>query len=216
MDLDIPVRPARISREQAREQKARSALFAQQLKFQAKGSGWKLAYGSLFRAEKDWFVDVLPWLLWQRGVRLMLHIKPMAIDPIFWRIVGMQENERLPLSFRASGAWVLRPPYREASIALDQTDPGALAAAAIAWATDQLASAKAASLTALLTEIEALGDRRKFFVAFEICLRLLMDDWDGAFALCRNRGPLEDGGFWSDAGTFLDQARNWIAARRPS
>jgi hypothetical protein len=215
MDAQLPVWPARVSRDEARKQKERSREFEHHLRQQAKATGWKLANGHLFRVESEWFVDVLPSPLWQRGLRLVLCAKPMAVDPLFWRIVGLQDNERLPLSFRANGAWVVRPPSREANIALTETDPGALAVATMAWATDQLVDINASSPQALLREIECLGERRRHFVAFEICLRLLTADWAGALALCNDHGPEESGGFQTGDKTYFDQARDWISAHRP-
>jgi len=34
-----------------------------------------------------------------------LRFKPMAIDPLYWRIVGLEDNLKEPLSFRAWGAF---------------------------------------------------------------------------------------------------------------
>jgi hypothetical protein len=146
----------------------------------------------------------------------MLFAKPMALDPLFWRIVGLPENGRLPHSFRANGAWVLRPPFVEAYIALDEHDPERLAGEFVKWSTGRLSKVAALSAEGLLSEIEGLGSRRKHFAALEICLRLQRNDWEGAHALCNDRGRHESGGFGVGSKTFFDMARDWIAAERPT
>jgi hypothetical protein len=215
MDPTIPHRPARISREEARGVKEREKLFAGTLKAEAKVAGWRYANGSIFRQQGDWFVSVFPSLLWGRGLTARLLAKPMAVDRLFWRIVKLPENDRLPLSFRANGAWVLRPPSFQATIALDERDPERLAHEFVAWSTDRLPQVAPFSVNGLLSEIEDLGPRRKHHVALEICLRLQLGDWDGALSLCGDRGPHESGGFGVGDKTFFDLARDWIAAERP-
>jgi len=216
MNSVVPQRPTRVTREQARQAKEREKLFLAALKAVARTAGWKFANGGIFRQHGDWFVSVLPRLLWGRGIASMLFAKPMAIDPLFWRVVGLPENERLPLSFRANGAWVLRPPFSEANIALDEADPERLANDFVRWAGEQLPAVASRTPATLLSEIEGLGDRRLHFAALEICLRLMLDDWGGALALCEGRGPNDYGGFGSGTTTFFDWAREWIAAERPS
>ena len=181
-----------------------------------KGVGWRYANGGIFQQSGDWFVSILPRLLWGRGVNAKVLAKPMAVDPVFWRILGRPENERLPLSFRANGAWVLRPPFLEGYIALDEREPEQLATAFLKWSSERLPEVAASSVAMLLVEIEGTGVRRKHFAALEICLRLLQDDWDGALDLCRNRGRHESGGFMTGSKTFFDQASEYIHAVRPT
>jgi hypothetical protein len=215
MDAEAPHWPARLSREQARDAKLRSREFEQALKVQAKTSGWKIANGSLFREDGDWFVSLIPSLLWQQGALASLSAKPMAVDPLFWRIVGLEENERLPLSFRANGAWVLRAPSHQAHIAPQEHDPAKLAAATIAWATDQLPDVRASSPEKLLRQIENLGDRRQHFVALEVSLRLLLQDVDGAMRLCTTSDLNDSGGFQTGDKSFFQQAQGWICSHCP-
>lgn len=216
MDPGVPQRPTRISREEAREAKAREKLFAIALKAGAREAGWRSANGGIFRQQGDWFISILPTILWGRGVNAMQFVKPMGIDPIFWRIVGLPENDRLPLSFRANGAWVIHPPFLEAKIALDERDPERLASEFVKWSTGRLPQVASRSITGLLSEIEGLGSGREHHAAFEICLRLQLGDWDGAFALCRDRGPHDFGGYGVGDKTFFDLARDWIVAEHPT
>lgn len=142
----------------------------------------------------------------------MSYAKPMAVDVLFWHIVGLPENDKLPLSFRASGAWVLRPPNVKAYIALDECDPERLASEFVTWSTARMPEVDAYSVEGLLSNIEELGPRRKYFAALEICLLLQLDDWKGAFARCHDRGRHESGGFGVCNKTFFDLARDWIVA----
>ncbi len=134
----------------------------------------------------------------------------MTVDPLFWQIVGLTENERLPLSFRANGAWVLRAPSRQAHIAPEEDDPEKLAAAAISWATGSLSEVHQTTPQKLLREIESLGDQRKDFAALEVCLRLTLGDVDGALARSTADDCYDSGGFQTGEKGFFQQAREWI------
>ncbi len=135
----------------------------------------------------------------------------MAVDPLFWRIVGLEENEQLPLSFRANGAWVLRAPPRQFHIAPEEHDPEKLAAATISLATGYLSEVHQSSPEKLLKEIESLGDLRTHFAALEVCLRLLLGDVDGALERSTFVHSDDSGGFRTGEKGFFQQAREWIS-----
>jgi len=203
-----------MSREEARLTKERRTQFAAALRTKSKLFRWRHAGGLIFRQHGDWFVEVLPSILWQRGALARMNIKPMAVDPLFWRVVGLQENESQPLSFRANGAWVLRPPSIEAHLGQDEESPERLSELVLDWSTDQLSFVATRSIDGMLSDIAQLGPRRSQFAALEICLHLLKEDFDRALELCRERGPNETGGFTTGNKTFFDQAGEWIVASR--
>ena len=221
-------RPAKLTREQQRQLKQRNKDFDAALKREARLSKWGYAGGLVFRQREDWFVCAIGTLLWERGVEIDIGIKPMELDPLFWDIVGLGENRALPLSFRANGAWVLRPATSRARFGTDVTDVGPLAALAMAeierWAGDLVASTSIATmLNALPTDEDLRGQPR----ALAVCLNLLNSEFDRAQKLCRtddgDAHPLvrEGGGFTThnpdgSVSTFLDQAREWIAQHRRS
>ncbi len=63
----------------------------------------------------------------------------MAIDPVFWQIVELPENVRLPLSFRATGAWTCHTyPVVEAVRPDAEHDAETLASLVLHWADEQL------------------------------------------------------------------------------
>lgn len=211
---DVPEWPARVSREAARAQKDRATRFQTALKARAKAHGWSYAGGSLFRKQDEWFVDVLPSLLWGRGVRVTRRAKPMAVDPIFWSVVGLPENERMPLSFRAQGAWVLLSPPVESCLALSETEPERLAEEVMEWSTRDLSDVTDRTVRDLLADIHARGERRSSYAALEVCLHLLLGELEDAFALCSSPNPSDFGGFRMGEASFFDQARAWIIAAR--
>lgn len=209
-----PIWPQRLTREQARAAKEKETLFASALKAKAKAAGWRVADGTIFRQYKDWFVSALPSLLWQRGVIVMPMIKPMGVDRLFWNIVGLPENEALPLSFRANGAWVLRPPTPNTYIALEESDPERLAVEVVAWANSSLTAVDKKSLEALISDIENLGALRSRFAALEVCLQLMRGDSVRALEVIHGQAAGESAGFVSGESSFLDQAEAWIATQR--
>lgn len=55
----------------------------------------------MFRERVGWFVSVCPLVfIYDESTKATVSAKPMAIDPIFWGIVGLPENAERPLSFR--------------------------------------------------------------------------------------------------------------------
>lgn len=223
---NLPAWPAKLTREQQKAVKQRGKDFNVALKSGARAAGWRFARGTVFRQTGDWFVDILPSLLWERGAHVRIMIKPMALDPLFWDIVGLSENESLPLSFRATGAWVLRPPFTDDHVGLPIAEVQPLAAAVLDWgnlrSAEMLPSISIPSMLAALPGEERLHGQGR---ALAICLRILSGDLDGALRLCRIDDPAlhplmrDSGGFTThhhdgSTSTFLDQARDWIARRR--
>lgn len=213
---DIPERPVRITRDEAKAAKAREAAFDAHLKRLSRLHGWRFTRGTLFRDVDGWFVDTMPSLLWGRGAVTSIRAKPMGVDPVFWEIVGLPENQEQPLSFRAIGAWVLRAPSGQEHIALGETDPQLLAEALLQRATGRLADLGPVSPRAQADAIEAMGDLRIHFAALEICLRIMDEDLETALALCSDRADDDSGGFQTGDRTFFDQARDWIVRTRRS
>lgn len=56
----------------------------------------------MFRERVGWFVSVCPlvFIIYEESTKATVSAKPMAIDPIFWGIVGLPENAERALSFR--------------------------------------------------------------------------------------------------------------------
>jgi hypothetical protein len=70
----------------------------------AKGTRWRSNQGVLFAQDTGWFLSVQEMTdILRERTRARISIKPMAIDPIFWRLIGYPELCEQPLSFRAYG-----------------------------------------------------------------------------------------------------------------
>lgn len=223
---DFPAWPAKLTREQQKIVKQRGKDFDAALKQAAKATGWRYARGAIFQQSGDWFISILPSLLWERGAVVRMMVKPMALDPLFWDIVGLNANEALPLSFRATGAWVLRPPWTENIVGLNSAEVQLLAKevldSANEWTSKMLKTISVESmLTSLVSEQAVRGQN----LALATCLHILMKDLNGAMDLCRMDDPdihpmiRDSGGFTThnhdgSRSTFREQARDWIARKR--
>ena len=76
-----------------------------------KGTGWKRRSAWVFRTEGDWYLTAFitgrttPPDSMANVLKLELGIKPMAVDPIYWRALGLHENLKQPLSFRSNATF---------------------------------------------------------------------------------------------------------------
>ena len=222
---EIPLWPDKLTREQQRASRQRGKDFTAALRRQARAANWRYAGGWIFRQAGDWFVDGFPCLLWGRGAALRLLVKPMALDPLFWDIVGVGENRSLPLSFRANGAWVLRPATIDSHVGLDLTDVESLAAEVLRSAGRQAAELlESISIESMLAALPAKADLFGQQRVLAICLHILAGQTETALNLCRisksEEHPIARGsGFLTrnldgSVSTFLDQARDWIVRER--
>ena len=214
-----------MKREQQKSSKKRRSDFDAALKRDARDAGWRYARGTIFRQSGDWFISFLPSLLWERGAVVHMMVKPMTVDPLFWDIVGLSENRRMPLSFRATGAWVLRPPSTENYVGLDTIDVELLAEDVVDWGHRQMSQILSSiSIESMLAALSG-NHQVRAYRALAICLHILAKDVDRALELCRlgepDTSPLmkENGGFTThnsdgSVSTFLDQARDWIDRQR--
>jgi hypothetical protein len=77
----------------------------------SRGTKWRSTDGRLFRESSGWFVSATPSVhINAEKTDVLIEVKPMTIDPIFWDIVKTPENRKAPLSLRLNGAWVCHPP----------------------------------------------------------------------------------------------------------
>lgn len=96
-----------------------------QLLVATKGTAWRQANGVVFRQQDEWFIAGH----WRNisadpadGHRIEIMAKPMAIDPMLWEIMDLQENNKQPLSFRYWGAFICGTPVLKCEI-LNETAP---------------------------------------------------------------------------------------------
>src|SRR5882762_4101669 len=102
---------SKLSREERVARRALCQAVKMQLKQLSKGTGWRFSKYVLFREHGGWFISTRSavWLS-EPKTTADFQIKPMALDPLFWEIVGLQSNNEQPLSFRFLGAWTCSTP----------------------------------------------------------------------------------------------------------
>jgi hypothetical protein len=76
----------------------------------AKGTPWRSNQGVLFADRGGWFVAVHEMTnILREETKARIVVKPMAIDPIFWDLVGEPQLRSQSLSFRYFGALTCAP-----------------------------------------------------------------------------------------------------------
>ncbi|MFK8253284.1 hypothetical protein [Ancylobacter terrae] len=212
---------SKIDRAGQSERRAKAKALARSLADHAAGSGWRAARGELFRIYNEWFIEVVTTVsLTDYRTFFALYLKPMAIDPIFWEICLLNENNGLPLSFRAQGAWVCRPPRFTMYEANDASDVESLAATTLNWSTQQLATIDNLTMQEYFEFLRAAPRGHPgAFLATEVTSLALMKRNSEALAMCeaaRRRG--DEGGFiFPDAHgkrtTFVERAVEFLQKR---
>jgi hypothetical protein len=206
----------KITREQESARIAYRKALSKAVRATAKDSGWRSVEGCLFQERSDWFVSVSPSVhIFEEITKATVSAKPMVIDPIFWDISGLPENQRAPLSFRFNGAWVCRPPnFAEVEIS-EQGDVSAIAKHLLMIADEQLERVvKSWTPHEFLSLcLEKSADRHSY-LASVVTMLVAMGRDDEALTTCE-AAIMKDGmgGFLAPEGTFSEMARNWLEAR---
>ena len=98
-------------REDDRQRKASAKAWEAGLRPAMKGKGWRKYWSSISRRDGPWFICAeCVLLLPTRRLQFLLQAKPMTLDPLLWKIMGVQGNEAKPLSFRKWGAFTCEAP----------------------------------------------------------------------------------------------------------
>jgi hypothetical protein len=93
-------------REFTKLRKSFEKLLLKELSQVIKGSGWRKNQNTIFRQKEGYFyVATFSVYLNDEVTKIEFSVKPMGIDPLFWEITGMRDNENQPLSFRAWAAF---------------------------------------------------------------------------------------------------------------
>ncbi|KIC36646.1 hypothetical protein RA27_21980 [Ruegeria sp. ANG-R] len=75
-----------------------------------KGTGWKRKSAWVFKVDGDWYLTAFitggttPDGM-ENLINVELGIKPMAVDPIYWKATGLSDNIKKPPSFRSNAAF---------------------------------------------------------------------------------------------------------------
>jgi hypothetical protein len=88
------------------KQAALNKVLHDTLKQSANEHNWKYSRGFAFKATDLLFFSLIVVAqAKQLQLSCSLRYKLLAFDDLFWKIVGLEENSKQPLSFRAFGAW---------------------------------------------------------------------------------------------------------------
>jgi hypothetical protein len=177
-DLD-----SKIGREEGKQRRALNKAVEAELKKLAKGSGWRVCQGVLFREFKGWFISASPavWLN-KRKSTVRLNCKPMTLDPVFWEIVETESNVSMPLSFRYFGAWTCNTPGI-VEHELREEGAAAIAIEAITWLDAQLVQFESWSLDSFLQRLRQQSQGDSYFATVVTTL-FLTGDFDTGATLC--------------------------------
>ena len=75
----------------------------------AKTNGWKFKSWFAYKEINNFFYEITFYTSgFDNSLRGSLQFKPLIIDEVFWEIVGLGDNKKMPLSFRGNGAFVIR------------------------------------------------------------------------------------------------------------
>ena len=182
-----------------------------------KGTRWKSKTGVLVGEQDGWFVAVHELTdVSQVRTRARVIVKPMAIDPIFWEIVGHPELCRQGLSFRYFGAMTCAPLILEEP---ELSEEGGVPA--IAQRMLDLGNRKLKEVSGTWTTDSFLGllcDPSKPDQRFVTRVTTLLADrrFEEGQRLCEESAArASSGGFLSSKhGTFNEMVSIWIAEQR--
>lgn len=186
------------------------------LRARVKGTGWKSAHGSIFREDAGWFIEASPSVyIFERVTKAVVSVKPMAIDPIFWDLVGLPENREQPLSFRANGAWACRPPHFAELPLEEDEDPAVVGQRLFVAATEQLENVtRSYSLERFLSACREASSVDGAYLSSIVPTLVALHRQDEALAICEEACSQGlDGGFLAPEGSFVEMAvaylRRW-------
>ena len=206
----------KLSRQETKERHELGRQLQKTLRIKARGTGWGCARGCLFRDYEGWFVEIMPIVAVSSFKTIMrLHVKPMSLDPLFWEIVNLPDNNQLPLSFRASGAWTCRTPALAETILIEtEHQADSLASKVFEWADEQLARRWPDwTLVEFIDRVQQA--RNGWYFASEVTALILAERTDEAASICSTaKGRHEGGGFLVlSSGSFVDFALAHLASR---
>ncbi len=202
----------KITRAEESARHAYRRALEKSVRTQAKGAGWRSVSGSVFREQAGWFIEVSPSVyIFEHVTKAVVSVKPMAIDPIFWDIVGLPENRDQPLSFRANGAWTCRPPYFAELDLEENSGPAVVARRLIDVANDQLATvSRSYTLDAFLLSCRT-ADVGGSYLSSIVSALVAMHREGEALTLCEDaRLGGQEGGFLAPEGSFVEMATAYL------
>ncbi|MCX2725847.1 hypothetical protein [Roseibium salinum] len=188
------------------------------LRTHRRGTGWRCIQGVLFREHQGWFFESWMHVPPKGSIGWQFNAKPMAIDPILWRLVGHEEWNEQPLSWRILGS-VCAPLVVTKIFPEVSTDPDVEAIRLIEWSNQQLeAFMRNATLQEFVALLEKIEKPPRGHAITRIATYILMGDEMTALKLSADAAAKgENGGmrFYGHGGpkTFFEGAVSWLKTR---
>lgn len=207
-----------LSKLEQKARRARGKEFSAALRRLRVGTSWRFSSHFLFQQRSGWFVSVTPSVaISKEKTTARIDIKPMELDPIFWKIIGLEENNGMPMSFRRNGAWTCSTPaYREIELS-ENSDMESLACRLIEWSDQVILDIDKLNIDDFINfiQVSERGYPDAFFSA-EISGLILQGNLKNALEICREaKARNSDGGFvWGPPGartSLVDAAEDWLA-----
>jgi hypothetical protein len=204
----------KITRAQESARHAYRRALEKAVRAASKGSGWRSIEGCLFREEGGWFLSVCPSVyIYEQSTKAFVSAKPMAIDPIFWDVVGLPENNDTPLSFRLTGAWTCRPPHIDEVLIEEHEDVEVVADCLLEAANEHLANVVGRwSVEEFLQLCRTRGGTDDSYLPCVVSALVALGREQEALDTCKSaKGRGINGGFYAPAGSFTDMATGWLS-----
>jgi len=222
---NIPAWPASLTPEDRHRKHVREQAYNESLRRILSPTRWRFSHGSMFRTEHDWYLANLPTLAYGEGVVMCLSYKPMAIDPLFWDVMGLSVDAYESLPFRNQVPYAIRAPSVQAFIGTDISSEEELARLTLHWTEDWfLSNRQKLDEGAILQSLGELGSGPSDERTFALYLSILLGDLETATDLTRVDMPDAAGGesgvgslpFIQRGGETLsiyDKTRGWLATQ---
>jgi hypothetical protein len=203
-----------VTKEERAARRDYRKAFAKALTAAARPTRFQTANGCLYDTRDGWFVAVGIALRPDRtSTRLVAHIKPMAIDPIFWEAMALGDKWRRPLWKRHLGLAIRDPPFAEIEIH-DGNRAEPAAAHFLRQAETWAGSTFDLSLADYLSRCRAAEKRRFHYFAAIATTLLAMGCEQEALELCRAATVAgNNGGYRQDKRDFADRLAELIERR---
>jgi hypothetical protein len=175
----------------------------------------------LFRDLKGWWTGIAPHVsIIDDKTTVNVMLKPMSIDPVFWAICGMPENNDQPLSFRYLGAFTCPTPT-VCDLEIEEAgDPSDVAVRILDIASEQVDNLSALrDLPSYINFLKNLEDRRDTYRSTIVCSLIAMGCEQEAAELCTTAPPDSGKFLFLGAGpssTFESMALDWLSRRAGS
>lgn len=187
----------------------------------AKGTGWRSVEGMLFQDLKGWWTGISPVVsIAEDMTTANVMLKPMSIDPVFWEITGMPENNDQALSFRYLGAFTCPTPIVRELEVNETGTPSDVAARILKIPNEQAEQiSDLRNLPAYVRFLENLHDPHDTYRSTIVCSLIVMGREQEAAELCKT-APSGSGKFLflgsGPSSTFESMALDWLDRRARS